>query len=903
MQKRIFLLSLVFAICLLSLLIEAIQIWNPSSSAASQDRVDAFEVAAAIQEQQRDAANMTRSVLADQKFRDLDRKTRLDGTVSVIVKLRVAFRPEGGMRRMAEIRAQRELINQTRDLLVKGLNRHNPRSLKRFDSVPYVAVKVNTEGLEALRLSSDVIDIHEDELVSLTLSESTPLVGAQAAWSNGFTGIGKTVAILDTGMDKTHSFLSGKVVSEACYSTSNPTNGVSSLCPGGVTESTSVDSGINCTGLSGCDHGTHVAGIAAGKGSSFSGVARDANLISIQVFSRFDNSSDCGGSGPCIRSFTSDLMKGLERVYALRNTYSIASVNMSLGGGRFTSNCDTDPLKGIIDQLRSAGIATVIASGNSGFSDAIGSPACISSAVSVGATGDGGRISGNAIASYSNSAQFLNLLAPGDFITSSVPGGGFAIFSGTSMAAPHVAGAWAVLRQKFPTASVTEILNLLTDTGVKLSDPRNGVILPRIFIDRPAGCVANVPADRWKGEYYNNTTLAGFPSVMRDDGSGFLNLNFGTGSPSSGCGIGMDYFSARWTRTVNFAAGAYRFTALVDNGVRLYVDGALRINQFLDLPPNTYTADVELSAGNHEIRLEFVEYSGGAQASLSWTLVDSTACLASVPAERWRGEFFNNTNLTGSPALIRDAGAGFLNFDAGAGSPSSACGLGVDNFSARWTRTVNFAAGSYRFTTFVDNGVRLYVDGALRINQFLDLPPNTYTADVALSAGNHEIRLEFVEYSGGAQANLSWAIISTVPNCVASVPAERWRGEYYNNQALMGSPALIRDDGASFLTFDFGFGSPNSACGLGVDNFSARWTRTVNFTSGGYRFTVTGDDGIRLYVDGQLWIDKWFDQAPTTYTADVFLSAGNHDIKLEFYENGGGGTAVAFLSWAKILGP
>src|SRR6185503_13568770 len=105
--------------------------WNPSSSATSQDRVDAFDVAAAIQEQQRDAANMTRSVLADQKFRDLDRKTRLDGTVSVIVKLRVAFRPEGGMRRMAEIRAQRELINQTRDLLVKGLNRHNPRSLKR----------------------------------------------------------------------------------------------------------------------------------------------------------------------------------------------------------------------------------------------------------------------------------------------------------------------------------------------------------------------------------------------------------------------------------------------------------------------------------------------------------------------------------------------------------------------------------------------------------------------------------------------------------------------------------------------------------------------------------------------------------------------------------------------------
>jgi subtilisin family serine protease len=902
MQKRIFLLSLVFAICLLSLLIEAIPIWNPSSSAAPQDRVDAVEVAAAIQEQQRDAANMTRSVLADQKFRDLDRKTRLDGTVSVIVKLRVAFRPEGGMRRGSEIRAQRELINQTRDSLVKRLNRHNPRSLKRFDSVPYVAVKVNTEGLEALRLSSDVIDIHEDEIVSLTLAESTPLVGAQAAWSNGFTGIGKTVAILDTGMDKTHSFLSGKVVSEACFSTNNPTSGVSSLCPGGVTDSTSVDSGVNCTGLAGCDHGTHVAGIAAGRGSSFSGVARDANLISIQVFSRFDNSSDCGGTGPCIRSFTSDLMKGLERVYALRNTYSIASVNMSLGGGRFTSNCDTNPLKGVIDQLRSAGIATVIASGNGGFSDAISSPACISSAVSVGATGDGGRISGNSIASYSNSAPFLNLLAPGDFITSSVPGGGFAIFSGTSMATPHVAGAWAALSQKFPTASVTEILNLLTNTGVKLSDPRNGVILPRIFIDRPAGCVANVPADRWKGEYYNNTTLSGFPSVMRDEGGGFLNLNFGTGSPSSGCGMGMDFFSARWTRTVNFAAGAYRFTASVDNGVRLYVDGQLKIDKLSDLSPNTYTADVVLSAGDHEIRLEFVEFSGGASVNLSWAAVSGATCLASVPADRWRGEYYNNTTLTGGSVLMRDDGGGFLNLNFGDGSPSSACGLGVDNFSARWTRTVNFAAGVYRFAAFVDNGARLYVDGQLKIDKFSDLPPNTYTADVPLAAGNHEIRLEFVEFSGGASVNLSWAAVSGA-TCLASVPADQWRGEYYNNSALTGAPAMVRNDGAGFLNFDFGFGGPSSACGLGVDNFSARWTRTVNFTSGGYRFTVTGDDGIRLYVDGLLWIDKWFDQAPTTYTADVFLSAGNHDIKLEFYENGTGGTAVAFLSWAKIFGP
>ncbi len=137
----------------------------------------------------------------------------------------------------------------------------------------------------------------------------------------------------------------------------------------------------------------------------------------------------------------------------------------------------------------------------------------------------------------------------------------------------------------------------------------------------------------------------------------------------------------------------------------------------------------------------------------------------------------------------------------------------------------------------------------------------------------------------------------TTANCFASVPADRWRGEYYNNTNLSGSAAMVRDDGDGFLNLDFGAGSPSSACGLGVDNFSARWTRTANFAPGLYRFTVTGDDGVRLYVDGQLRLDKWVIQA-ATYTVDVGLSAGNHEVKLEYFENGG--NAVAAVSWANI---
>src|SRR5262245_8354573 len=348
MQRRIILLFLVLAFCMLDLLIEVNPFLGPHTTAISS----------AIEVQQQDNANLTWSQLAEKKFQELNAKARRDGVVSVIVKLRVAVRPEGQMLRGADRRAQRFAIIQTQDSLLQCLYGYDLSSLIRFGSIPFVSMKVNTSGLEALRFSSNVAGIYEDELVPIALAESASLVGAPIAWANGYSGAGKAVAILDTGVDKDHPFLLGKVISEGCYSTNLTSQGASSLCPGGVTDSISLDSGRNCAGISGCEHGTHVAGIAAGRGTAFSGIAKDAYLISIQVFSRIDNISNCGGISPCIRSFTSDIMRALERVYELRDTYSIAAVNLSLGGGRFTSYCDDHPLKGIIDQLRSVGIAT-----------------------------------------------------------------------------------------------------------------------------------------------------------------------------------------------------------------------------------------------------------------------------------------------------------------------------------------------------------------------------------------------------------------------------------------------------------------------------------------------------------------------------------------------------------------
>jgi hypothetical protein len=172
-------------------------------------------------------------------------------------------------------------------------------------------------------------------------------------------------------------------------------------------------------------------------------------------------------------------------VQALAGSLNIAAANLSLGNSTLNpAYCDAanPSMKAAIDSLRSLGIATIVSSGNNSYTSGLSVPACISSAVSVGATRDGssGATPTDGIWPQSNSASYLNLLAPGQWINSSVPGGGYENFAGTSMAAPHVAGAWAVLKQIEPTATVDSLLSLLTSTGLPINDARNGVTTPRL---------------------------------------------------------------------------------------------------------------------------------------------------------------------------------------------------------------------------------------------------------------------------------------------------------------------------------------------------------------------------------------------------------------------------------------
>ncbi|MDE1867106.1 MAG: S8 family serine peptidase, partial [Thaumarchaeota archaeon] len=308
-----------------------------------------------------------------------------------------------------------------------------------------------------------------------------PLTGTNNAWTAGYDGTGQTIAILDTGVDKTHPFLSGKVVSEACYSTPIHTGDLS-FCPNSQSSQTGSGAAVPCpSSFSECFHGTFVAGIAAGNDPTIlPGFAKGANIIAVQIFHESNNVGDCGSSTPCIVSSDSDIINGLEYVYSLRNTFHIAAVNLSLGSDPFTSYCDSSfpQYKSEFDTLQSVGIAPVVAAGNDGFVNALDSPACVSSAISVGSTTDSDQVS-----SFSDRASFLSLLAPGQSVISSVPGGGTSTGSGTSFATPAVAGAFAILKQKNPSASVSTILSDLRTTGITISDSGSGFSFPRIKMD------------------------------------------------------------------------------------------------------------------------------------------------------------------------------------------------------------------------------------------------------------------------------------------------------------------------------------------------------------------------------------------------------------------------------------
>jgi len=373
-----------------------------------------------------------------------------NGMIRIIVKLKVNYQEiqELGVDNANAESAQR-FIGFTKNIGVVG-------TIKKLGVSDLIVLEVTEAQYNKIVQGDLVVHIEEDIAEEIYLNSALPVIEAPYMHTEGARGLGKTVVVLDNGFQVNHDHFNGRVLQEACFSSN--TSQSTSLCPSGVEFDDGPGASSNCSSGSAnpCRHGTHVAAIAASSDVTLSGVAPSANLVTIQVFSYFPASQRD-------LSWRSDQIHALYYILnTLRFQFPIAAINMSLGGGKYSSPCDSDLRASVIHSLRNVGIATVISSGNDGFSDAVGAPGCISAAITVGNTRDNDTINFS-----SNSSDSVDLLAPGTFINAAAPNNQTANLTGTSMAAPMVAGAIASLNSRL-SLSVDDVEQILETTGVML---------------------------------------------------------------------------------------------------------------------------------------------------------------------------------------------------------------------------------------------------------------------------------------------------------------------------------------------------------------------------------------------------------------------------------------------------
>ena len=430
-----------------------------------------------------------------------------------------------------------------------------------------------------------------------------------------------------------------------------------------------------------------------------------------------------------------------------------------------------------------------------------------------------------------------------------------------------------------------------SDSKITTSVP-SGATSGKIAVVTPAGTTTSASSftvttsplatscakGQFQASYYAGSTLTGMPVLTRCEAG--IDYDWGSGSPS--LKVPTNDFSARWTGTFDFPAGQTTFEALADDGLRVWVDGYLLIDAWLDQPKTLYTARRSLAAGKHEVKVEYYENAGLAVAELDWNPTTS-----SCPSGRFAGEYFATRDLSG-PVVSSSCDVG-IDYNWGSGSPASV--VPPDDFSARWTGAFEFEAGTTTFSVTADDGFRLWVDGVLLVDAWIDQPATTYTTARKLSAGEHVLKIEYYENGGQAVAKLSWGTETGSAEPAPVTCPDAYRVDYFANLAVGGQPVLSRCEQS--IEHDWASGGPGTP--VPSDNFSARWSGTFTFPAGNATFNAVSDDGVRVWVDGTLLIDAWNDHAATSYTATRSLTAGSHDVRMEYYENGG--QAVAKLSW------
>ena len=449
----------------------------------------------------------------------------------------------------------------------------------------------------------------------------------------------------------------------------------------------------------------------------------------------------------------------------------------------------------------------------------------------------------------------------------------------------------------------------------------------RRVVHRPASC----PAGQYQAQYFANRTLTGTPARTGCEAAP-LDREYGT---SSVAGVAADNVSARWSGTFDFPAGSHTFRATASDGIRVWIDDAPLLDEWRDQARTTFTATRSMSAGPHEVRVEWYEATGEAVAGLSWAAVGAEG----VPQPQIA------TPSAGTTWAVGDS----ISFSGSATDPQDGtlppsalswrvvlqhCPSGAE-CHAHPVRTLTGSAGSFvaedhEYPSHVELQLTATdSDGnAATVTRRLDprTVPVTLTsrpAGLQLTLGSRTATTPFTgtviaggtvtvsapspqTLSGGSYAFTRWsdggarshnvtvgtsATTLTAVLYASSCPAGRYRAEYFPNRTLTAPAATVLCEAAPLVRY-WGSGAP-SGTGVRADDFSARWTGSFDFAAGARTFTATHNNGMRAWLDGSPLVDRW----SVTGTAQTTrsLTAGPHAVRVEYWE--GTGEANARLSW------
>ena len=258
-----------------------------------------------------------------------------------------------------------------------------------------------------------------------------------------------------------------------------------------------------------------------------------------------------------------------------------------------------------------------------------------------------------------------------------------------------------------------------------------------------------------------------------------------------------------------------------------------------------------------------------------------------VAVTGWRGEYFDNRDLQGQPVLVRDDPN--IDFDWGTGSPDPK--VPADDFSVSWTISRDLPAGTYRFSIWVDDGVRMWVDDQLIIDDWREGSTRNVTADLNLAGGTHSARVEYFEATDAAVIQLEVGYIDQYPD---------WKAEYFDNPNVQEPPVVIRNE----VDINHNWGSNPPAPGVPANDFSARWSRRFFLEEGNYLVRVDVEGGARLWLDGVLLVDSWQSQGFRSLEAETGnVSQGDHDIRVDYFKTTGNGQVRATGTKIGVDGP